>query len=117
MQVGWDDRGKGTLTVRQSKAKEDETAESANIVFTMESGKVIVNGAVYKTLKIQKARRSSILSRCWQLHALADEVPTSQQGIGQLLSEVISHDALVTAVMLQVVHRGGFTPAFTVRPT
>ena len=75
MQIGWDDRGKGTLTVRQSKAEEDETAESANIVFTMESGKVIVNGAVYKTLKIQKARCSPNLSCFWKQHALADEVP------------------------------------------
>ena len=61
LQVGWDDRGKGTLTVRQSKAEEDKTAGAANIVFTMESGKVIVNGAVYKGLRAQKARCSPTL--------------------------------------------------------
>ncbi len=52
--MGWDDRGKGTLTVRQSKAVEGQAAGSANVVFTMESGKVIVNGAVYKGLRAQK---------------------------------------------------------------
>ena len=51
---GWDDRGKGTLTVRQSKGSDDGTAGLTNIVFTMESGRIIVNGSVYKGLKTQK---------------------------------------------------------------
>ncbi len=96
MQVGWDDRGKGTLTVRQSKAEEDQTAESANIVFTMESGKVIVNGAVYKTLKIQKARCSSSLSRCWQQYALANNAPAGELPHGKAaftgIGPCLSHD-------------------------
>lgn len=71
MQVGWDDRGKGTLTVRQGKAEGDQAAGSANIVFTMESGKVIVNGAVYKGLRAQKARCSPASHASWHQCILA----------------------------------------------
>ena len=51
---GWDDRGKGTLTVRQGRGEDDQPGASTHIVFTMESGRVIVNGAVYKGLRAQK---------------------------------------------------------------
>ena len=61
----WDDRGKGTLTVRQSRDSDDGNAGLTNIVFTMESGKIIVNGSVYKGLKTQKVS----LSPEYQLHA------------------------------------------------
>lgn len=55
LQNGWDDRGKGTLTVRQSKSEDGQDAGfTTNIVFTMESGKIIVNGGVYKGLRAQK---------------------------------------------------------------
>ena len=62
---GWDDRGKGTLTVRRSKGSDDGIAGLTNIVFTMESGRIIVNGSVYKGLKTQKVIS---FTECW-LHA------------------------------------------------
>ena len=40
--------------MRQSKGGDDGTAGLTNIVFTMESGRIIVNGSVYKGLKTQK---------------------------------------------------------------
>ena len=40
--------------MRQSKGSDDGTAGLTNIVFTMESGRIIVNGSVYKGLKTQK---------------------------------------------------------------
>jgi hypothetical protein len=58
-QAAWDDRGHGTLTVREQKSGESAgTASSANIVFTTESGRILVNGEVYKGIKINQVRKT-----------------------------------------------------------
>ena len=44
--------------MRQSKGEDDQPGASTHIVFTMESGRVIVNGAVYKGLRAQKVSAS-----------------------------------------------------------
>lgn len=54
-QAAWDDRGHGTLTVRQ-QASEDDSPASANIVFTTESGRILVNGGVYKGIQVKQVR-------------------------------------------------------------
>ncbi|KAK9908075.1 hypothetical protein WJX75_002463 [Coccomyxa subellipsoidea] len=58
-EAAWDDRGHGTLTVREQKSGESAgTASSANIVFTTESGRILVNGEVYKGIKINQVRKT-----------------------------------------------------------
>ena len=51
MQNTWDDRGQGTLTVRQQE--EDGAGPLTQVVFTMESGRILINSAVYKGIKPQ----------------------------------------------------------------
>ncbi|BDA44989.1 hypothetical protein COCOBI_06-4680 [Coccomyxa sp. Obi] len=58
----WDDRGSGTLTVRQQLEEDGAgSAPSANIVFTTESGRILVNGGVYKGIKLNPAKKPSMV--------------------------------------------------------
>ena len=59
MQSAWDDRGQGTLTVRQQEG--DSAGPSAQVVFTMESGRILINSAVYKGIKPQPVGACSLL--------------------------------------------------------
>lgn len=54
-QQEWVDRGRGMLTVRASSQENSGTSPPAQVVFTMDSGRVLVNGAVYKGMSITKA--------------------------------------------------------------
>ena len=61
MQTDWVDKGRGTLTVRASSQPEgSSTSVSTQVVFTMDSGRVLVNGALYKGLSITKVRQKPV---------------------------------------------------------
>ena len=61
----WVDRGRGVLTVRANSQPEGNgTTPSTQVVFTMESGRVLVNGALYKGMSITKVNNSLLYTEC-----------------------------------------------------
>ena len=66
-QDAWNDRGQGTLTLRQEQQPEGDSSNppATNVVFTVESGRILVNGALYKGMQIKTVR---LLTPCLVWH-------------------------------------------------
>ena len=67
----WSERGLGTLTLR--RAADAPSSVLPYIIFTMESGRIAVNAALYRGLVFQRVWQPPCATRAFQKHAARHE--------------------------------------------